>query len=117
MSRLLLSLGGLAGLLGVGLAAAGAHLGLDEPELRSLNSATMMLGWHAPALLAIGILARGSRLAGVGGAALALGLTLFCGALLLRVFAGISSGGVAPVGGVLLMLGWAWLAVVAWRRP
>jgi len=40
---------------------------------------------------------------------------LFSLAVLLRVFAGISLGPVAPIGGFAMMGGWLWLGVVALR--
>ena len=107
------ALGCLAGLLAVALAAAGAHLGLAEAEARMLASVTMLLGWHAPALLAVGLWGPPGRL---GGAVLAAGLGLFSLGVLVRVFAGVSLGPVAPIGGSAMMLGWGWLAVAALRR-
>ena len=99
-----------AGFSAVLLAAAGAHLGLGEAEGRMLASVTMLLGFHAPALLAVGLWG-----AWRGGLLLGLGLLLFSLAVLLRVFAGISLGAVAPIGGFAMMGGWLWLGVVALR--
>ena len=104
--------GCIAGFLAVLLAAAGAHLGLGEAEARMLSGVTLLLGFHAPALLALGLWGRPAR---GGGAVLAAGLGLFCAAVLLRVFAGVSLGPVAPAGGLAMMAGWLWLAVAAWR--
>lgn len=109
----MMALGCLAGLLAVALAAAVAHLGLGEAEARMLGSVTQLLGWHAPALLVMGLWGTPARW---GGRLVALGLTLFAVAVLTRVFAGVSLGPVAPVGGIAMMLGWGWLGVVAWRR-
>jgi uncharacterized membrane protein YgdD (TMEM256/DUF423 family) len=45
-------------------------------------------------------------------------MTLFCGALALRALAGIRIAFfVAPLGGILLMLGWAIAAFSALKRP
>ena len=107
------ALGCLAGLVAVALAAAGAHLGLAEAEARMLSQVTMLLGWHAPALLAVGLWGAPARW---GGTLLAAGLGLFSLGVLARVFGGVSLGPVAPAGGIAMMLGWAWLGAVALRR-
>jgi uncharacterized membrane protein YgdD (TMEM256/DUF423 family) len=77
-----------------------------------------MLGWHALALLACGLWTRrGGRWADVAGVAFAMGLILFCGAVYALALSGVRLGLMAPTGGILLMLGWAALAVSAvWRR-
>ncbi|WP_353210019.1 DUF423 domain-containing protein [Rhodovarius sp.] len=111
MSHALKALGCLAGFLAVLFAAAGAHLGLGEAEARMLASVTMLLGFHAPALIAVALWG-----AWRGGLLLGLGLGLFSLAVLLRVFAGISLGPVAPIGGFAMMGGWLWLGVMALRR-
>jgi len=118
MHRLWIALGALAGLLGVALSAWSAHdapalLGPDR--LAVLDRAISMLLWHAVALLGAGLWAerRGTGLAQAAAAALALGTALFCGAVLVSVLAGISLGPTAPAGGLLLMLGWALLALSA----
>ena len=110
MSHALKAAGCLAGFLAVLLAAAGAHLGLGEAEGRMLASVTMLLGFHAPALIAVGVWG-----AWRGGLLLGLGLLLFSLAVLSRVFAGISLGPVAPIGGFAMMGGWLWLAMLALR--
>ena len=111
MSHALKAAGCLAGFLAVLFAAAGAHLGLGEAEGRMLASVTMMLGFHAPALIAVALWG-----AWRGGLLLGLGLFLFALAVLLRVFTGLSLGPVAPIGGFAMMGGWLWLGVVAIRR-
>lgn len=105
--------GCLAGFLAVLLAAAGAHLGLAEAEARMLSSVTLLLGFHAPALLAIGLWGQPARRAGL---LLAAGLGLFAVAVLTRVLAQVSPGPVAPAGGLAMMVGWLWLGLVALRR-
>jgi len=110
LSHVLKALGCLAGFLAVLFAAAAAHLGLAEGEARMLASVTMLLGFHAPALIAVGLWG-----AWRGGLLLAAGLLLFCLAVLVRVFTGVSLGPVAPIGGLGMMGGWLWLGVVALR--
>ena len=111
MKDILKAGGCLAGFLAVLFAAAGAHLGLGEAEARMLGSVTSLLGFHAPALIAVGLWG-----AWRGGAVLAAGLFLFSAAVLMRVFTGVSLGPVAPIGGLAMMGGWLWLGVVALRR-
>ncbi|WP_421988825.1 DUF423 domain-containing protein [Roseococcus sp.] len=112
MQRFCFSLAGVFGLLAVGLAAIGAHAALDSREM--VQSVALLLGWHAPALIGFGLWNRrhGFLTAGM----LVLGMILFAGAVLYRAFTGISLGPVAPTGGTILMLGWALLAVTAWRK-
>ena len=118
MTRLWIGLGALAGLLAVALAALAAHglASIGPVRMIMLHNALQMQGWHALALLFCGLWApRGGRLADAAGAAFALGLLLFCGAVDALAIGGVSLGVVAPVGGILLMLGWALLLASAWR--
>ena len=107
------ALGALYGGLAVAAAAGAAHLGSST----ALLSAVQMHGWHALALVAVGLWGpRGGRLRHAAGAAFAVGVLLFSGSIYASAF-GVRIGPVAPVGGTLLMLGWAMLAVSALRRP
>ncbi|MFS3135963.1 DUF423 domain-containing protein [Gluconacetobacter sacchari] len=121
-ARLFLALGGLLGLLSVAGGALAAHLPdvLFAPSGRALAREAVQMGmWHAPALLAVGILlcVRGRRvpllLAGWG---FALGVVLFSGAVAWTGVTGRHLGPVAPTGGSLLMLAWLLLAVDGLRR-
>jgi uncharacterized membrane protein YgdD (TMEM256/DUF423 family) len=118
MTRLWIGLGALAGLVAVGMAALAAH-GLEAigpARLTMLRNANEMQGWHALALLFCGLWApSGGRLADAAGGAFALGLLLFCGAVDTLALSGTSLGVLPPIGGTLLMLGWALLLVSAWR--
>jgi uncharacterized membrane protein YgdD (TMEM256/DUF423 family) len=83
-----------------------------------LGGALQMQGWHALALVAVGLWAGGRGGGGwtdAAGAAFAVGALLFCGAVYLRALAGVSLGMVAPVGGTLLMAGWLLFATSALR--
>ncbi len=120
MGRIWMALGALAGAGAVGMAAAAAHAlqRLDAKALAAVQSAIQMQGWHALALVLTGLwVLRAPPLAhtlgNVAGAAFALGSLLFCGAVYAHHLAGIHSGPTAPVGGVLLMLGWLALAASA----
>lgn len=118
MQRLWTALGSLAGLTAVAMAALAAHgvTSLDPPALQMLRNAVEMHGWHALALLACGLWApRGGRLVHCAGAAFALGLLLFCGAVYALALAGLHLAMLAPIGGSLLMLGWALLGLSALR--
>jgi len=120
MHRLWIALGGLFGFAAVALSAWAAHAGprvLDAPALATLGTAVQLLGWHAPSLVAAGLLAeRRGRLAHAAAGLLAVGALLFVGALTLRALSGVSLGPAAPTGGVALMLGWGLLAAAAVRR-
>jgi uncharacterized membrane protein YgdD (TMEM256/DUF423 family) len=120
MHRLWLVLGALAGLAAVALAAWAVHgtpAGFEGVQRRAVDSALMLQGWHAAALLVAGLMAEGGRrLAHLAGAAFALGTVGFCGAVWWSALGGASLGPVAPAGGMLLMAGWALLALAALRR-
>ncbi len=117
MYRGWVALGGLAGLLAVAAAAGAAHLPVEAGEARALASAVQMQGWHALALLGCGLWgARGGGLTHAAGGAFALGTLLFCGTVYAGALGGPHLGVLAPVGGSLLMLGWALLGLSALRR-
>jgi len=112
-----IALGGLAGLLAVAAAAGAAHLPVEAVEARAVASAVQMQGWHALALLGCGLWGpRGGGLTHAAGAAFALGTVLFCGTVYAGALGGPHLGVLAPVGGSLLMLGWALLGLSALRR-
>lgn len=118
MTRLWVALGALAGLLAVAMAALAAHglSGIGAERLGMVRSALQIQGWHALALVFCGVWARqGGWLADAAGAAFALGLLLFCGAVDTLALSGTSLGIMAPAGGSLLMVGWALLLVSALR--
>lgn len=112
--RGLLALAGLAGALGVGLSAAAAHIA----GATSLATAAQFLLFHAPALLALALLAGSGQARPVvvraAGFALALGLALFSGDLSVRAFLQQPLFPMAaPSGGLILILGWVMVAVSA----
>ncbi len=125
MQRIWIGLGALAGLGAVVMAAVAAHLVPESADPRvgaMLRNAIQMQGWHALALLACGVwVERGgrvaARVANCAGAAFAAGVVLFCGAVYALALGGVRLPMVAPIGGSLLMLGWALLAASAlWMR-
>jgi uncharacterized membrane protein YgdD (TMEM256/DUF423 family) len=100
------------------MAAFAAHgtTGLDPNRVVMIRNAVQMQGWHALALIGCGLWTpRGGALCAWAGAAFTLGLLLFCGAVYTLAIAGASVGALAPVGGMLLMLGWLLLFVSALR--
>jgi uncharacterized membrane protein YgdD (TMEM256/DUF423 family) len=104
--RLLVMVAGLCGAAGVALSAVAAHAGGGN-----VGTAADFLLLHAPAFLAVGLLAAG-RWLDVAAAVLFLGLFLFAGDLLSRDYLGTRLfPGAAPAGGVLMIAGWIGIAV------
>ena len=107
LDRALVALACLAGLLGVALSAAAAHI----PGADSLKTAAQFLLFHAPAILGLtGLgrlgLARPALARGAAGL-LVLGLILFCGDLSVRAWLQHALFPMAaPTGGFALMAGW-----------
>ncbi len=122
MQRVWIGFGALAGLTALAMAAFAAHglEQLDQAALQMVRNALQMHGWHALALLACGLwVPRGGPLVDWAGLAFAVGLLLFCGAVYALALFGVRVPMVAPIGGLLLMLGWLLLltsAVVAPRN-
>ncbi|WP_127145281.1 DUF423 domain-containing protein [Pelagibacterium montanilacus] len=103
---LLLVAAGLLGAAGVGAAAAANHAG--GALLAPLSQIALT---HAPALIALGLLG-GSRLLRGAGFALALGAIVFCADLGTRhVLATPLFPMAAPLGGGMLIAGWALVAL------
>ena len=115
-------LGGLAGLSGVILAAIGSHAvpGMDDPRIwRSWHSANLIQLVHAVVLLALAAQLKHSSSAflGLSVISIAVGTAIFSGSIYISLMTGMTgTGGWAPVGGVLLMLGWLLIIVDSARR-
>lgn len=112
IDRLILSLAGVMGALGVASAAAAAHLA----PASLLSSGALILLVHAPALIAVLIALHLRMLPRIGGrasmVALALGALLFPADMASRSFLdGSLFPFAAPIGGFLLMGGWILLAI------
>jgi uncharacterized membrane protein YgdD (TMEM256/DUF423 family) len=115
--RILGLLAGLAGLLGVALSAAAAHLAPGQ----TLDTAARFLLLHAGVLVGlVALLAGASIRPGIGrlaGYVIVLGLVLFSGDLAVRAFFAVPLAPMAaPTGGVLLMVGWALIGLAALLR-
>ncbi len=115
-------LGGLAGLSGVILAAIGSHAvpGMDDPLIwQSWQSANLIQLVHAAVLLALAAHLKhsSSTILGISVISIAVGTAIFSGSIYISLMTGMNgTGGWAPVGGVLLMLGWLLIIVDAARR-
>jgi uncharacterized membrane protein YgdD (TMEM256/DUF423 family) len=111
MDRALLVAAGLAGALGVALAAAGAHIAGAE----RLATAGQMAMAQAPALLALGLYgAAHGRLMTIAAALIALGLFIFAGALAFHDLSGSAAlAFAAPWGGTAMILGWLGVGAAA----
>lgn len=111
INRTFAALGGLIGAAGIAAYAAAAHSASAH-----MSTIAPILFIHAPAFLALAILAKISRAAYGGGLALLLGLILFIGDLASRDITGDRLfPGAAPAGGTLLILGWLLIAATGLR--
>jgi len=106
----------LAGFLGVALGAFGAHAlrdSLTPEQLSRFETAVRYQFYHAFALLGVSLLSRAwpeLNFAPAGWCFVA-GVAVFSGTLYLIDLTGIRAfGAVTPVGGLLLLAGWAMLA-------
>ena len=123
MDRTFLLIGSLAGFLGVGLGAFAAH-GLRNrlsPEMLGVfETAVRYQMYHTFALLivasAIGRIGD-ARLLVISGWLFVAGIILFSGSLYALALTSVSAlGAITPVGGIVLLLGWACLAMFAALR-
>lgn len=112
----------LSGAVMVMLGAYAAH-GLAARTTANMVSAVetgvRYQAWHTLAMLAVLIWRSLYPLAGQRWvlALWALGTSAFSGSLYLMALAGLNLGIVTPIGGVLLMVGWLALGVVAIKAP
>ena len=120
-TRLLLDLGAASGFAAVALGAFGAH-GLqdvvDAGRQQAFATAVQYHGWHALAVIAAGLAARqsGSLALTAAGWLFLAGVLLFSGSIYALVLGAPRwLGPVTPVGGTLLMAGWAALAIGFWK--
>lgn len=110
--KLLLTLGGLYGLLGVLLGAFGAHGlrdRLEPSQLDSWQTAVQYQLFHAIALIVVMVwfLHTGANVLRYAGGLFAVGIALFSGSIYLLVLGSASwLGPITPLGGLILMAGW-----------
>ena len=119
MARAFLLLGAAYGFLAVALGAFGAHALRERlsPDMAAIwRTAVEYHFWHALALVLVGVLSLVRPLPGlnVAGGAFALGVLVFSGSLYALALTGVRAlGAVTPIGGVLMLAGWAALAYAA----
>ena len=121
-AKLFVSLGALAGALGVALGAFGAHAlkaRLSADMLAVWQTAVQYHLWHALGLLAVGLLAPhlpGSGPLRLAGWLMLAGIVLFSGSLYLLAVSGVRwLGAVTPFGGACFIAGWFALAYAVLR--
>ena len=121
MTRATLVLASVYGFLGVAFGAFGAHALKEKvpPErLERLELGVRYAFFHVPALFATAWLASacgGELFVTIAGWAFGLGVLFFSGSLVVLALTGNRRwGAVTPIGGVLLLVGWAALAIAAW---
>jgi uncharacterized membrane protein YgdD (TMEM256/DUF423 family) len=114
--RLLLGLAAIVGFASVAAGAFGAH-GATGPAKDWLRTAGEYGLIHSLAVFAAVFLAReGSRGAGAAGWLFLAGAAVFSGSLDVMALSGqLWLGAVTPIGGLLLLAGWATLAFAAFR--
>lgn len=105
--------------IAVGLGAFGAH-GLKNiasaEQLAWWHTATLYLLVHAIGILIVGLLTRLNYATQTSAWLLQVGVIIFAGSLyLMALGAPRWFGAITPIGGVLMIAGWLWLAVTTWR--
>ncbi len=126
MTRLLATTGALFGLFAVVLGAFGAHAleGRVSPERAEIwTTAAYYLGWHGTVLLVLAAMlasatpsASARRLVGIAAWLLLTGTLVFSGSLFILALSAVGMfGAITPIGGLLLVAGWAVTAVAAWQ--
>ncbi len=110
------------GALAVILGAFGAHgleSRLDARALEIYHTGVTYHVYHALALLALGLSGAPltqSRFGRIAAWCWLLGIAVFSGSLYALALSGVTMlGAITPIGGVLFIVGWAALAVGAWR--
>ncbi|MGZ8570972.1 MAG: DUF423 domain-containing protein [Actinomycetota bacterium] len=124
MTRTLVVLAGVYGLFGVAFGAFGAHAlkeRVSAERLERLQTGVRYLFYDLPGLLAIAWLSadcEGGLFEVIGGWAFGLGILLFSGSLIALALTGNPRwGAVTPVGGVLLLVGWASVVAIGILLP
>ncbi|WP_128544654.1 DUF423 domain-containing protein [Larkinella soli] len=123
MYKFFIQAGAVLGFLGVALGAFGAHALRASLEAAgrfdTFETAVKYQFYHALALVLIGVLlqapatpADGARFYSWAGYAYLFGVIIFSGSLYAICFTGITKfGAVAPIGGLLMLAGWALLLI------
>ena len=105
--------------IAVALGAFGAHgikSMVNAHQLEWWHTATLYLFIHALGLLLVGLLIRLNIATQTTAWLLQVGIIIFAGSLFaMTLGAPRWFGAITPIGGVLMIAGWAWLAVTAFR--
>jgi uncharacterized membrane protein YgdD (TMEM256/DUF423 family) len=117
VDKTFLLVGAAAGFLGVAFGAFGAHAlraRLSPEMLAAFEAGVRYQMYHALAILVVGLIV--VRLDGwlyrTAGWLFAAGIVLFSGSLYALALTGITAlGAITPIGGLLFLLGWAFLVV------
>jgi uncharacterized membrane protein YgdD (TMEM256/DUF423 family) len=126
MTRWLVGFAGVAGFVAVAFGAFGAHAlrkKLPEDRVANLELGVRYVFFHIPALLAVAWLSSGFPCGGnlftaIAGWSFILGIVGFSGSLIVLALTGERRWGrVTPIGGILLLAGWASLVVAALTTP
>jgi uncharacterized membrane protein YgdD (TMEM256/DUF423 family) len=123
MDRLFLLAGALAGFLGVGLGAFGAHAlrARITPEMLAVfETGVRYQMYHALALVLTSLVTSPSAarmsawLVTIAGWSFIVGIVLFCGSLYALAVTGVTVlGAITPLGGLAFLAGWACLGLAA----
>ena len=119
MARTFFLIGAVSGFVGVALGAFAAHAlrgRLSAEMLSVFETGVRYQMYHALAILLIAAsLPRlDARLAGIAGWCFTAGISLFSGSLYVLAVTGITTfGAITPIGGLVLLAGWACLASAA----
>ena len=121
MVRLWLAIAGLGGLSSVAMGALATHLVSDAKAIDLVRTGALYGMVHAAVLIALIGLAQGREprrgAAVVAGWSFGIGIALFSGSLFARALTGVTQiSWATPIGGAALMLGWAALGFLAFRR-
>jgi len=119
-----LAVAAISGLIAVGAGAYGAHgLSTKDSFQASFNTGVQYQMWHSLALLAVAWFteqrhgAKAAKWGHLAGVFFVIGIVLICGTLYaLGLSSGLFMTGLAPIGGMALMAGWAALAFAALRK-
>ena len=115
-----IALGAVNAALAVAAGAFAAHGLRDRLDARALEvfeTGARYHMYHALAMIAAGLVATaGVRGASAAGWLFQAGIALFSGSLYALALSGVRAlGPITPIGGLLFLAGWLWLAWAAWR--
>jgi uncharacterized membrane protein YgdD (TMEM256/DUF423 family) len=118
MTRLWMTAGAVNGFIAVAAGAFGAHAlqSLPERYLNAFRTGGQYQMYHALALVLIGLLPA-SRPADVAGWCMLAGIIVFSGSLYMLALSRLNwFGAITPLGGLLMLAGWAALVVAGLRQ-